>query len=901
MGHDAPEIQNSRIFIKEGWATPTMRTSRSTSRYAAILFTSLLFLSFVPTVSASIGVSVTSSPMALTVNPGENGSYTITVSNTGDEDMAVSLTTTQAQDCTGYTSTIEQIPGQISGGSSETTTLTVALSQNAEDSCETTVTATGTAPLNAPETGDVIVTTTAGEGSGGAITGVDLTASNPDRTFNGGNPVTWTVNVENTGQTNETIQLSFESNSTCESSLSPSVDPSVVSMDSGESEVVTVEVTVPEGTEAGSHCFYLKGVVTTPATPEQSSDFIKLFLEVPEMKECDASLSVSSASINPDETKSYSITFHNDGNTDWTIGFSVNSQKTWLSVDGGSTQLLPYNNGNGQTTFQFDITPDDSLPSGSIVDFNIMGLDGSSQKCSALFQVELGQSRDGNIQLESSRIDNIEPGETRSVVITAYNLGNGQETFTIGVSTQAGWVAQLDSSSIALEGRHSSSGSNGAVLLDITAPEDALATDELIFDVTIFAADGTPYATDTLTVTVAAHRSMSADMPATEQFGKTGETSRFPVTFTNTGNIQDSFTLSVCDQPPSSNPNLCDSPNWPGRFSDSLGSEITSVSLAAGASVTVFTEITVVGEDEFESENFQIRIKNVNDGTVQERFDLRVIVSNHIYRMGMALQSPGEIPDMQEVELPPLGEVEVWVIVTNVGSSSYTEEAIISVTGMEAETSVDVYFDNGTVVGGNIELDKDESILLRLVIKVEDGVTNGVTGLIKVSASSSRNAAELSTVKISLSIRTNHEIGFEVDGDVDSSIVYGEIARISVNITNSGNIEETIRLLSSNPVRGWAIEITEEEVLLEPGETRAVEVIVKPPTNLMQPDTFEFTLTAEPASSPVSAQPIDLTVSATPPTGFFGSGGNLQVIGLTFLGLLVFGAIVSSIRARRIE
>ena len=900
MTADAPEILNSRIFIKEGWASPTMRTSRCTSRYVAILFTSLMFISLLPTVSASIGVSVSSSPMALTVNPGENGSYTITVSNTGDEDMAVSLTTTQAQDCTGYTSTIEQIPGQISGGGSETTTLTVALTQNAEDSCETTVTATGTAPLNAPENGDVIVTTTAGDGSGGAITGVDLTAANPDRTYNGNNPVTWTVNVENTGQTNETIQLSFESNSTCESGLSPAVDPSVVSIDSGESEVVTVEVTVPEGTEAGSHCFYLKGVVTTPATPEQSSDFIKLFLEVPEMKECSASLSVSSVSIVPDETKSYSVTFYNDGNTDWTIGFSVNSQKTWLTVDGGSTQLLPYNNGNGQSTFQFDVTPDDSLPSGSIVDFTIIGLDGSSQKCSALFQVQLGQSHSGNIQLESSRIDNIEPGATRSVVVTAYNLGNGQETFTIGVSTQAGWVAQLDSSSISLEGRHSS-GSNGGVLLDITAPEDALATDELIFDVTLFASDGSPYATDILTVTVAAHRSMSADMPATEQFGKTGETSRFPLTFTNTGNIQDSFSLTVCDQPPSSNPNLCDTPNWPGRFSDSLGSEITSVSLSAGASITVFAEITVVGEDEFESENFQVRIKNVNDGTVQERFDLRVIVSNHIYRMGMALQSPGEIPDLQEVELPPLGEVEVWVIVTNVGSSSYTEEAIISVIGMEAETSVDVYYDNGTVVDGNIELEKDESVLLRLVIKVKDGVPNGVTGLIKVSASSSRNAADLSTVKISLSIRTNHEIAFEVDGDVASSIVYGEIARISVNITNGGNVEETIRLLSSNPVRGWAIEITEEEILLEPGETRAVEVIVKPPTNLMQPDTFEFTLTAEPASSPVSAQPIDLSVTASPPTGLFGSGGNLQVIGIAFLGLLVFGAIISSIRARRIE
>ena len=207
MTADVPRIQNSRIFIKEGWATPTMRTSRCTSRYVAILFTSLMFISVLPTVSASIGVSVSSSPMALTVNPGENGSYTITVTNTGDEDMTVSLTTMQAQDCTGYTSTIEQIPGQISGGGSETTTLTVALTQNAEDSCETTVTATGTAPLNAPENGDVIVTTTAGDGSGGAITGVDLTAANPDRTFNGNNPVTWTVNVENTGQTNETIQL----------------------------------------------------------------------------------------------------------------------------------------------------------------------------------------------------------------------------------------------------------------------------------------------------------------------------------------------------------------------------------------------------------------------------------------------------------------------------------------------------------------------------------------------------------------------------------------------------------------------------------------------------------------------------------------------------------------------
>lgn len=888
-----------RMFINDGVASSTMRGNRLTQRSMAVLFSMMLLVTLIPTAQAAIGVSLSASPNAQTINPGEDGTYDITVQNTGDEDMTVQLTTSHGQGCTGVSSTIEQVPGPISGGSSETVVLTVTLAANAEGDCETTVTGTGQAPLNAPETGDVIVTTTAGEGSGGAITGVDLTSANPERTFNGNNPVTWTVNVENTGQTNETIQLSFESNSTCDSALSASVDPSVVSVNTGESEVVTVEVTVPDGTEAGSHCFYLKGVVSTPQTPEQASDFIQLYLEVPEMKECSASLSTSSVQIDPDETKSYSITFYNEGNTDWTIGFSVNSQKTWISTSGGSTKLLPYQNGNGQAVFNFDVTPDDSLPAGSVVDFTIQGLDGSSSKCSALFQVELGQTRGGDIQLDSSRIDNIEPGTTRSVMVTAYNDGNGQETYNIGITTHDGWVAQLDSSSLSLQGRHSSTGSSGSVLLEITAPQDALATDELTFDVTLFSASGDPYNSDTLTVTVAAHRDMEATMIATEQFGKTGETSRFPVAFTNTGNIQDTFSLTICDKPPTSNPNLCDTPNWDARFSDEAGSQVTSVALAPGASVTVYADITVEGEDEFESEDFLVKIKNVNDGSVQERFDVKVIVSNHVYKMSIALQSPGEIPDLQEVELPPEGQIELFVIVTNVGSSSYTEEAIVSVVGMASETVVSIYYENGSAVEGKIPLEKDESVVLKVVISVEEGVENGANGLIKLSAASSRNAAELSTVKVSLSVRTNHEIDFNVDGETESQIEYGDVARISVNITNSGNVIETIHLYSSDPIRGWAIEVVDEEVELLPGETRSVEVIVKPPTNLEQPDTFEFTLTAEPASSPVSAQPIDLSVTATPPSGLFGSGGNLQVIGLAFLALLVGGAIVSSIRSRR--
>ena len=906
MRHDSEKPEVSLCSSRGGDPRNNMGERKSSAKALSLLLVSTLMLSFVPTASAAVGVSLTASPQQQEANPGENATYTITVRNTGDEDMTVSLSTSegQEQDCAQFSSTITQISGTIAPGGSETADLTVTLTSTATGSCDTTVTATAqVAPPGVPgqpEQGDVTVTTTVGEGSSGTLTGVDLSASVTEKTYNGWNPVQWSVNVENTGQTNQTIQLSFEDNSTCQSTLSPSVDPSNVQVNTGESVMVTVEVDVPEGTEAGDHCFNLKALVTAPQTPEEASDFQRLYLEVPEMHECTAFMdSTSSAQIDPGETKSFSITFYNDGNADWTVGFSASGSKNWISTPGGSTKLLPYSNGNGQATFEFDVTPDDSLPAGSLVEFEISGLDGSTKKCSDEFSVELGQTSAGSLSLETTRIDNVEPGSSRSVLVNINNQGNGAESFSLAVSSVSGWIASFDQSSLQLEGRHSSSGSSGSAVLSITAPTDALATDELQFNVNLLSQTGDPYGSETLTVTVAASRSMTASVAADAQFGGTDETARFPVTFSNTGNIQDSYSLTVCDEPPSSNPDLCESPRWAARFSDESGSQITSATLVPGQSVTVYAEVTVEGQDEFESEDFQIRIKNQNDGTVQERFDLKVIVSNHVYQMAASLVNPGELPDMQEIDMPPGGETEFLVTVTNVGTSPYLEEAIFTIQGMEDAIEVQVLYQNGTLVGDFVELERDASETVKIVMSVKDGVENGVSGVVKVSVSSGRNAAELSTVKASITIRTHHEVAFEVDGEVDRSIDYGDVALISVNVTNLGNVEDTVRLLSSDPMRGWAIEIVDEEVILAPGETRAIEVVIKPPASLDQPDTFEFTLTAEPASSPVAAQPIDLSVSASPASGFLGTGGNLQAIGLGVLALLIFGALVSAIRNRR--
>jgi len=108
------------MFIDITLAPVTMRLSMRRARTSALLLVLLLLTTSSPLALAAGGraldIALFANPMAQTVNPGENGTYTITVTNTGDDDMTVQLTTQEGQDCQGFTSTIQQIPGVIESG-----------------------------------------------------------------------------------------------------------------------------------------------------------------------------------------------------------------------------------------------------------------------------------------------------------------------------------------------------------------------------------------------------------------------------------------------------------------------------------------------------------------------------------------------------------------------------------------------------------------------------------------------------------------------------------------------------------------------------------------------------------------------------------------------------------------
>ena len=339
-------------------------------------------------------IVLTVSPTTLEVNPGESGEYTVTVRNLGSDPVSVQLSAANAQDCQGYTTTITQIPGQIEAGSSEEASMNVTLAQNAEGECDTTVTAvaneqtTPPDPPGQPAQEEATVTTTAGDGSGNALYGVEVEIDAPSLTYNGESVTEWTGTVTSTGQAQGTnVQLSIERRNgpDCDNDggMNPEVTPSTMenmAPDSEEDFTITTQVT--DGMRATKDCWTLVAEVTNPSQ-EPASDSAEFDLTVPEVKDCAASVG-STLRLDPGEMGTTNVMIGNEGNTEFTayIAFSGDA-RDWVEVDGTRSGLVEY---DGTRTFQLEVTPPSpaTVAAGEEVTADVVVRDTSSGRADSL-------------------------------------------------------------------------------------------------------------------------------------------------------------------------------------------------------------------------------------------------------------------------------------------------------------------------------------------------------------------------------------------------------------------------------------------------------------------------------------------------------------------------------------
>lgn len=859
---------------RPGFMEPRWKDPKHTQYRASLLLVSILLFSLVPAIAnpvtaddsgraANISLSVT--PSSQTVNPGETAEYTVRVYNQGSDPVSVSLAASNEQDCNGYSTAIGQIGQPIDAGSFEETFLNVTLAQNAEDSCVTTVTATGTEQVTPPDqpgepaTADQTVETTAGDGEGSELFGVDLTVESPHKTWGGESSIEWDVEVENTGRVDETVDLSVDpiggSGCTSDGSMSISVEPSQVQVSNDSSEWVTVTLEVPDGKSSNKYCWEIVGDVTNDQNPNGNASDAEVFdLNVPELKECDVTLSKTSLSLEPGETGTLKATFTNEGNTDWTVnvGFT-DDPNNWADVDGASSGTLPYSGGNGEKEFTIEITPDDSIEANSQEEITIQGRDGNSAKCSADVSVTVGQSRGASISLGNSGLYNIEPGQDTTTTLTVTNQGNGPDTFRVSASNPpTGWAVSLESATISTDSRFSN-GKSGSIEVTISLPLDALATDDVTLTFSVLpSSGGGAYDTQDLTVSVKEVHAMSADAPAEDQTGRSDTTVQFPITVTNDGNTEDRFRFSVISQTAQ--------PGWGKHFETESGAIVTEVDVEARASIIMYLVVSIDGEEELESTRLTIRVTNLgdnnngdgdNDGVPdnQLEFVFRAILSDRDFAMNaLIMNSQDDLSRNAMLILPPGGGQSFFIKVTNTGDM--TDEAIFDFSGLEGtatrtltyrgmpidgpivvpkgwgafnETTGTFFFDgNNPLIGSTNDSSFEKIVANGLVdshvsrpyyaivlmeIEVSPGAENGAGGLLEVVVTSVSNAANRSgKITFSLSVETVQDIELVIDEGVEKDLIFGELGNptiFEVELLNTGNVESEIKVFTSGGVRGW--------------------------------------------------------------------------------------------------
>lgn len=673
--------------------------SRKQSK-AAIFLMAILLFSMVPTMAPlasadgarDASITVTIMPNGQDINPGESGEYTIRVRNTGSNPVTVSLSSSEegTQECGQYSSQVSQISGPIDPGTFAETSMNVTLTQAAEGTCDTTVTANANEQATPPEVPGApaqetsTVTTTAGDGSGSAVYGVDLKMEDPSKEWAGESIVTYQLEVENTGQINENISLAVNQASgpgcDTDNSIVVTLGETSVNLDANESEFVTITLDIPEGRDADTYCWDVDGTVTNDPS-QGTSDSQQFDLVVPVLHECSLSLSRTSITVAPGGEGSFSATFVNDGNADWTITLGkAGSKADWVSVDGSSSGIL-----TDERTFSLNVNPDDSVDAGSESVVEIQGKDGSSLKCTKDIRIIVGQSHDATLSLATSYLSNIQPGDSGATTVTVTNQGNGVDTFKLSVSSPpTGWSLELEETSITLGSKHGSERS-GDVAIQVNVPLNALADDQVDIVISVLSNNGdSTFAEITLSVTVAAIHGMDVTTTSNDQTGRSDTEVSFPISIENRGNVKDTFRCAVMSQTAT--------PNWATSFEDADGNKFTEIEISPRTITEIFLVVSIQGEEELDSTRLTVRITNKGDSNSQDvdgdgvpdnqrELVVLAIQSDRNYQMDIRLQEGGLDGRNGIATLAPNGiqEYDVWVKNTGDGR----DYVVFEINGLE--------------------------------------------------------------------------------------------------------------------------------------------------------------------------------------------------------------------------
>jgi uncharacterized membrane protein len=187
------------------------------------------------------GVEVSISPPEREGAPGDNVTFTVTVSNTGDVSDTYTL---EVGDGAGWSLSLDNTSLTVPENGNRTTTLTVIIPASASPETEDSITVTATSQADNTVSDSASCTARVT-----VALGVEVSISPPEREGAPGDTVTFTVTVTNTGAVADNYDLTVSDDAV--PSWAPTISDNLLAISAGENETITVGVTVPSDVVKG--------------------------------------------------------------------------------------------------------------------------------------------------------------------------------------------------------------------------------------------------------------------------------------------------------------------------------------------------------------------------------------------------------------------------------------------------------------------------------------------------------------------------------------------------------------------------------------------------------------------------------------------------------------------------
>ena len=515
------------------------------------------------------GVEVTIDPQSQDGAPGTLLDYTVTVTNTGEVVDNYELTVT---DDASWGALLDvNLLEDIAPDENRQTMVSVTVPSGAIEGELTVITVTATSQGDSNMSDFDTCTCTAHTEEAGH--GVDVSISPSDQSAPAGTPLSYTVTVRNTGNVEDTYDLTVSGNTV--PSWAPTVSPASLELGAEEDGEATLTVTIPSYATGGDS----KWTTITAALRENTevSDSATCWAHATALRMVDVSISPPANSAPLGENATFTVTVINTGNVEDTYDLTVSDDAVPSWAPSLSDNLLESIGPGEDTTTTLtvnipenatDCTEDNITVTATSRADNTVG---NSETCMAHCFVPPPPER--GVQVSILPEDQIGlPEETLTFTVTVKNTGEAEDNYDLIVSDNAGWGATLAENLPTIP-----AGENRPTTVSVTVPSDAIENEST--EITVVAtSEGDPTKSDGATCTAQAKALWRVEVSISpgSKSGAPGETLTYTITVKNTGSIADTYTLSAV-----------------GEAGWSVSIEPTSLTLDAGALDTATLSVVV--------------------------------------------------------------------------------------------------------------------------------------------------------------------------------------------------------------------------------------------------------------------------------------------------------------------